>query len=47
MEAGDELNEPSGVGEDHDTLMKLEILPGIPLDILFVKWLLEALNAGF
>ena len=47
MKTGDQLDEPPGVGERDDTLMKFEILPGIALDVLLAEGFLKALDAAF
>ncbi len=47
VKTGDQLNEPPGVRERDNTLMKFEVLPGIALDVLLAERFLEALEAGF
>ena len=47
MKAGDKLDEPSGVREDNDALVKFEVFPGISLDVLLAERFLETLDAGF
>lgn len=47
MKAGDKLDQPLGVREHDDTLVILEVLPGVALDVLFAERLLEAVDTGF
>lgn len=47
MESGNELNEPAGVGEENDGLVKLEILPRIALDVLLPERFPEVSQARF
>lgn len=42
-----EFHKPAGVGEKNDGLMKLEVLPGITLDVLLLEGFLKAFHAGF
>ena len=43
----DEFIEAPRVGEKNDGLVKLEILPGIPLDVLLLEGFFKAFHTGF
>ena len=47
MKAGDKLDEPSGVREDNDALVKFEVFPGISLDIFLAVRFFKTLNTRF
>ena len=47
MKAGYQLDEPPGVREGNDVLVKLEVLPGIALYLFLAEGFLEAVDAGF
>jgi len=47
MEAGHQLDEPAGIREGNDALVKLEVLPGIALDVFLAERFFEAPDAGF
>ena len=46
VESGNELDEPAGIGEKNDGLVKLEILPGITLNILLPERFFKTFEAG-
>jgi len=47
MKTGNQLNEPPGVRERDDTLVKFEVFSRIALYVLLAEGFLEALDAGF
>lgn len=46
MKSGDQIDQPPGLGDHNNRLVKLEILAGIPLGILLGERLLEPQKAG-
>ncbi len=47
MKAVDQLDEPPGIRERNDALVKFEVLPGIALYVFLTEGFLEASDAGF
>ena len=45
MKAGDHADQAAGIGKKDDALMKLEILPGVTLDLLVAEGLLKSVHA--
>jgi hypothetical protein len=44
MQAGDKVDQTPGLGKANNRLVKLEIFPGIPLNVFFTERLLESLD---